>query len=73
MNFCLVTNPLDEPPQSDGGICVALVIYDYAGCVTNECDIKNKLAANAKGRTRWQSCLPFIASKASFTSSISAF
>lgn len=48
MHFCLAMNPLEQPPQSDGGICVALVIYSQTGCITGERDIKNNLAANAK-------------------------
>lgn len=73
MHFCLAANPLEQPPQSDGGICVALVIYNQTGYITGECDIKNKLAANTKGKTRWHRCLPFLVSKAPFTSSLSAF
>lgn len=73
MHFSLAVNPLEQPPQSECGICMALVIYNQAGCITGENDVTNKPAVNAKGRTAWHRCLPFLMAKASFTSSLSAF
>lgn len=71
MHFCLETNPLEQPPQTDDGNCAPfIVIYNQTGCITVESDIKNKPAANARGRTEWRRCLM---SKAPFTSPLSAF